>query len=90
MPIDISDWEFKKAMLIVEFDDKTVDQAEGPEGLLYITLVAKRNGEETERNGTVCANGFNMRATRLFCEYMGYQVEEGSRGTHRDYKYVPE
>ena len=69
-----------------QFDNRTVDQAED-EGLLYVTLVAKQTGEK--RKGTVCADEFNMQATRLFCQYIGYQIEEGTWGTHQDYRYVP-
>ena len=74
-------------MLCKEFDDRTVNQAEDAEGLLYVTLVTKRTGEE--RSGTVCADGFNKQAARLFCKNMSYTVEEGSWGTHEDYTYVP-
>ena len=84
--INVSDWEFKGAKLIREYDNRTVNQAKDAEGLLYVTLVTKRSGEQ--RTGTVCADGFNKQAARLFCQNMSYQVEEGSWGTHEDYRYV--
>ena len=52
----------------------------------YVTLVSKQTGEE--KRGTVCNDYFNMQATRLFCQNMGYPVEEGDFGS--SYKYVPE
>ena len=85
--INVSDWEFKGAKLIREYDNRTVNQAEDAEGLLYVTLVTKQTGKE--RTGTVCADGFNKQAARLFCKNMSYQVEEGSWGTHEDFRYVP-
>ena len=62
----------------------------GNEGLLYVTLVDKHTAEE--KSGTVCDNGytFNMRATRLFCQKMGYLVDEGAWGKHANFRYVLE
>ena len=83
----LSDWEFKGATLIRQLDDGTVVQT-GDEGLLYVTLVTKQTREE--RRGTVCDDKFNTQAARLFCQNMGYEVEEGVLGSHPDYKYVSE
>ena len=83
----LSDWEFKEAALIRQLDDGTVVQT-GDEGLLYVTLVIKQTREE--RRGTVCHDRFNTQAARLFCQNMGYEVEEGVWGSHPDYKYVSE
>ena len=83
--IILSDWEFKEATLIRQLDNGTVVQT-GDEGLLYVTLVTKQTREE--RQGTVCDDMFNTQASRLFCQNMGYEVEEGVWGSHPDYKYV--
>ena len=80
-----SDWEFKEAILIRQLDNGTVVQT-GDEGLLYVTLVNQQTREE--RRGTVCHNKFNTQAARLFCQNMGYEVEEGVWGSHPDYNYV--
>ena len=80
-----SDFEFKEATLIRQLDDGTVVQTED-EGLLFVTLVNKQTREE--RRGTVCDDNFNTQAVRLFCQNMGYDVEEGVWGSHPDYKYV--
>ena len=58
----------------------------GDEGLLYVTLVSKQTREE--RRGTVCHDKFNTQAARLFCQNMGYEVEEGDWGNDPDYKYL--
>ena len=83
--IILSDWEFKEATLIRQLDNGTVVQT-GDEGLLYVTLVTKQTREE--RRGTVCDDEFNTQAARLFCQNMGYEVEEGVWGSDPDYKYV--
>ena len=83
----LSDWEFKEATLMRQLDNGTVVQT-GDEGLLYVTLVTKQTREE--RRGTVCHDKFNMQAARLFCQNMGYEVEEGAWGSNPDYKYVSE
>ena len=81
----LSDWEFKEATLMRQLDNGTVDQT-GNEGLLYVTLVNRQTREV--RRGTVCDDKFNTQAARLFCQNMGYEVEEGVWGSHPDYKYV--
>ena len=58
----------------------------GEEGLLYVTLVNKHT--EEEKKGTVCDDRFNTRAARLFCQNMGYLVEEGVWGSNPTPKYV--
>ena len=68
-----------------QLDNGTVVQT-GNEGLLYVTIINKRTREE--RRGKVCHDMFNAQAARLFCQNMGYEVEEGVWGTHSDYKYV--
>ena len=83
----LSDWEFKEAALIRQLDNGTVVQT-GDEGLLYVTFVNKQTREE--RRGTVCRHYFNTQAARLFCQNMGYEVEEGVWGSYPDYKYVSE
>ena len=83
----LSDWEFKEATLIRQLDNGTVGQI-GDEGLLYVTVVNEKTREE--RRGTVCHDGFNTQAARLFCQNMGYEVEEGVWGSYPDYKYVSE
>ena len=83
----LSDWEFKEATLIRQLDNGNLVQT-GDEGLLYVTLVSRETGEE--RRGTVCHDGFNTQAARLFCQKMGHEVEEGVWGSHPDYKYVSE
>ena len=70
-----------------QLDNGTVVQS-GDEGLLYVTLVTKQTREE--RRGTVCHDKFNTQAARLFCQNMGYEVEEGVWGSDPDYKYVSE
>ena len=81
----LSDWEFKEATLIRQLDNGNLFQT-GDEGLLYVTLLSRETGEE--RRGTVCLDKFNTQAARLFCQNMGYEVEEGVWGSH--YKYVSE
>ena len=83
----LSDWEFKEATLMRQLDNGTVVQT-GDEGLLYVTLVTKQTREE--RRGTVCHDEFNTQAARLFCQNMGYEVEEEVWGSNPDYKYVSE
>ena len=83
----LSDWEFKEATLMRQLDNGTVVQT-GDEGLLYVTLVNKQTREE--RQGTVCHDKFNTQAARLFCQNIGYEVEEGGWGSHFNYKYVSE
>ena len=85
--IILSDWEFKVATLIRQLDNGTVVQTED-EGLLSVTLFSKQTREE--RRGTVCHDKFNTQAARLFCQNMGYLVEEGVWGSHPNYKYVSE
>ena len=83
--IILSDWEFKEATLIRQLDNGTLVQT-GDEGLLYVTLVTKETREE--RRGTVCDDEFNKQAARLFCQNMGYEVEEGVWGGNPVFKYV--
>ena len=80
-----SDWEWKKATLIRKFDIGTIVKT-GDEGLLYVTLVNNQTREE--RRGTVCHDKFNTQAARLFCQNMGYEVEEGVWGNRPYYKYL--
>ena len=68
-----------------QLNNGTVVQT-GDEGLLYVTLVTKQTRDE--KRGTVCRDKFNTQAARLFCQNMGYEVEEGVWGSHSDYKYV--
>ena len=70
-----------------QLDNGTVVQT-GDEGLLYITLV--NNQTRDEKRGTVCRDKFNTQAALLFCQNMGYEVEEGVWGSTPDYKYVSE
>ena len=81
----LSDWELKEATLLRQLDNGTVVQT-GDEGLLYVTLVTKQTREE--RQGTVCGDMFNTQAARLFCQNMGYEVEEGFWGRNPVFKYV--
>ena len=81
----ISDWEFKDATLVRQLDNGTV-ASNGDEGLLFVTLVSNKTGEE--RRGTVCRNDFNTNAARLFCQSMGYDVRDGVWGRRPSYKYV--
>ena len=83
----LSDWEIQEAFLIRQLDNGTVVQT-GDEGLLYVTLVNNQTREE--RQGTVCHDRFNTQAARLFCQNMGYVVEEGVWGSRPDHKYVSE
>ena len=80
----ISEWEFKEATLVRQLENGTV-ALNGDEGLLYVTLVSNKTGEE--RRGTVCDDHFNINAARLFCESMGYRVRNGVWGSHSSYKY---
>ena len=78
----ISDWELTEANLIRQLSRyKTVYQ-NGDAGLLYVTLISKQTGEE--RKGTVCDDGFNTQAARLFCRKMGYHSQEPLWGSHRN------
>ena len=81
----ISDWEFKGATLIREFDNGTV-VPNRDEGLLFVTLISKQTGEE--RRGTVCDDGFKKQAAQLFCQSMGYHVEDPPWESRQNYKYV--
>ena len=79
------DWEFQQATLIQRLKNGTVILT-GYKGLLYVTLKNKQN--ETEMNGTVCHDDFNTQAAQLFCQGMGFQVEEGVWGSSPAYKYI--
>ena len=79
---------FKDAILVRQHDNGTVAPS-GDEGLLYVKIVNKQTGEK--KRGTVCDYYyFNMQATRLFCQNMGYPVKEGVFGSQSSYEYVPE
>ena len=69
----ISDWEIVGATLIRKINYRRIYPA-GDEGLLYVTFISKQTGEE--RKGTVCDDGFNTQAARLFCRKMGYRSQE--------------
>ena len=65
----ILDWKLKEATLVRQLEKGKLKVAlNGDEGLLYVTLVSNKTGEE--RRGTVCDDEFNMHAARLFCESM--------------------
>ena len=67
------------------FEENIFDPT-GDEGLLYVTLISKQTGEE--RRGTVCDDGFNTQAARLFCQSMGYRNQEPLWGSHQNFKYI--
>ena len=76
----ISAWELTEATLIRQLFPYETIYPNGDGGLLYVTLISKQTGEE--RRGTVCDDGFNTQAARLFCRKMGYRNREPLWGTH--------
>ena len=85
---DISDWEFKEANLVRHYNGDLVPS--GDEGLLYVTIVNHKTGDE--KSGTVCSTtSFNVHTAGVFCQHMGYNVKEPYLGINLQVnKYVPE
>ena len=74
--------------MLRQLDNGTLSTG-GSEGLLYVTLVMHLTEGERMISGTVCDDGFDKHAARIFCENIyGYHVNEPVWGSFPHYPYV--